>query len=162
VVAVAAVLTWPAARLLGPRAWHAFAAFAALLAVVTVAVLVATRPREGEGDESAQEAVEDDEDDDAAEVPEAVFLEVEDSIDLHSFPPRDIPKVLEDYLQLAHDEGFREVRVIHGRGIGVQRERVRKLLADHPLVVSFYDAPPERGGWGATVVHLREREREQQ
>ena len=86
---------------------------------------------------------------------EPVALPIEDSLDLHTFRPRDVASVVEDYLTEAAARGFREVRVIHGRGIGVQREIVRSALARHPLVESFGDAPPERGGWGATVVRLR-------
>ncbi len=62
-----------------------------------------------------------------------------------------------DYLDAAHARGFTEVRLIHGRGRGVQREIVRAVLARHPLVAGFADAPPERGGWGATLVRLRGR-----
>ncbi len=80
---------------------------------------------------------------------------IEDALDLHAFAPKDIPSVVAEYLDAAHRRGFTEVRVIHGRGIGVQRERVRSVLASHPLVVAFFDAPPERGGWGATVVRLK-------
>ena len=65
--------------------------------------------------------------------------------------------MVEEYLGEAAARGFREVRVIHGRGIGVQREIVRSVLQRHPLVESFADAPPDRGGWGATLVHLRPR-----
>jgi dsDNA-specific endonuclease/ATPase MutS2 len=83
-----------------------------------------------------------------------VELPVEDFIDLHPFPPRDIPDVVIDYLDAAHAKGFREVRLIHGRGVGVQRERVRSTLSKHPLVESFSDAPADRGGWGATVATL--------
>ncbi len=86
-------------------------------------------------------------------------LPVEDSIDLHSFPPRDVVRVVEDYLDAAYDKGFREVRLIHGRGIGVQRERVRSLLSKHEKVVEFHDAPPDSGGWGATVVHFESNQR---
>ena len=63
--------------------------------------------------------------------------------------------VVAEYLDAAHARGFREVRLIHGRGIGVQRAIVRSLLATHPLVLAFADAPPERGGRGATIVTLR-------
>ena len=84
-----------------------------------------------------------------------IELPIEDSLDLHSFLPRDVPSVVEEYLQAALARGFREVRLIHGRGIGVQRAIVQSLLADHPLVASFADAPEERGGKGATVVRLR-------
>jgi dsDNA-specific endonuclease/ATPase MutS2 len=65
--------------------------------------------------------------------------------------------VVADYLEAAHARGFREVRLIHGRGRGVQRRIVQSLLGRHPLVAGFADAPAERGGWGATVVTLRER-----
>jgi len=91
----------------------------------------------------------DDEGDDALD---SVALPIEDSLDLHTFAPRDVPSVVEEYVTEAAARGFREVRVIHGRGIGVQREIVRSVLSRHPLVASFADAPPERGGWGATVV----------
>ena len=87
-------------------------------------------------------------DDDPVRVP------IEDSLDLHSFLPRDIPSVVEEYLQAAHARGFSEVRLIHGRGIGVQRRIVQSLLSNHPLVAAFADAPEDRGGRGATVVRL--------
>lgn len=63
--------------------------------------------------------------------------------------------MVDEYLRAAHARGFREVRLIHGRGIGVQRRIVQSLLRDHPLVTAFADAPEERGGRGATVVRLR-------
>jgi len=66
-----------------------------------------------------------------------------------------VPTVVDDYLRAAQARGFREVRLIHGRGVGVQRAIVQSLLREHPLVAAFADAPPERGGWGATVVTLR-------
>jgi DNA-nicking Smr family endonuclease len=87
--------------------------------------------------------------------PEPVSLPIEDSLDLHAFAPKDVRPVVEEYLREAAARGFREVRLIHGRGIGVQRKSVQGLLAGHPLVERFFDAPPERGGWGATVVVLR-------
>ena len=80
---------------------------------------------------------------------------IEDALDLHAFTPRDIPSVVDEYLREAHARGFAEVRLIHGRGIGVQRAIVQSLLAAHPLVAGYADAPAERGGWGATVVRLR-------
>jgi DNA-nicking Smr family endonuclease len=86
---------------------------------------------------------------------EPVSLPIEDSLDLHSFVPKDVRPVVDEYLKEAASRGFREVRLIHGRGIGAQRESVRGLLAGHPLVERFFDAPPERGGWGATVVVLK-------
>jgi len=86
---------------------------------------------------------------------DVVVLEIEDSIDLHTFQPRDIPSVVESYLEAAAEKGFSEVRVIHGRGKGVQRARVQEVLSHSPLVESFRDAPAARGGWGATVVRLK-------
>jgi DNA-nicking Smr family endonuclease len=86
---------------------------------------------------------------------EPVVLPIEDRLDLHAFAPADIPSVVGEYLEAAHQRGFREVRLIHGRGKGIQRAVVRAVLATHPRVAAFSDAPPERGGWGATVVALR-------
>jgi DNA-nicking Smr family endonuclease len=86
---------------------------------------------------------------------EPLALPVEDSLDLHSFRPADVPSVVDEYLREAQARGFAEVRLIHGRGIGVQRTIVQSLLGRHPLVAGFADAPPERGGWGATLVRLR-------
>ncbi len=80
---------------------------------------------------------------------------VEDSLDLHAFSPRDIVSVVEDYLEAAALKGHREVRLIHGKGTGVQRAAVRGVLSRHPLVAAFTDATPEAGGWGATRVILR-------
>ena len=99
--------------------------------------------------------LDDDEDDDAPfEMPEEIVLPVEDSIDLHTFRPRDVKDVVLNYIDEARAAGFTEVRVIHGRGIGVQREIVRKALERHPDVIDFGDAP-DRSGWGATVARLR-------
>ena len=85
----------------------------------------------------------------------AVRVPIGDSLDLHAFAPQDVPAVLADYLEECARRGFREVRLIHGRGTGTQRAIVRRLLATHPLVAEFADAPPDRGGWGATVAYLR-------
>jgi DNA-nicking Smr family endonuclease len=86
---------------------------------------------------------------------EPVNLPIEDSLDLHAFAPKDVRPVVDEYLKEAAARGFREVRLIHGRGIGVQRASVQALLAGHPQVERFFDAPPERGGWGATIVVLK-------
>jgi len=80
---------------------------------------------------------------------------VEDSLDLHPFSPRDVTSVVEEYLAAAAAKGFREVRLIHGKGTGFQRGAVRQVLDRHPLVASYADAPPGSGGWGATRVLLR-------
>ena len=90
-----------------------------------------------------------------ADPDEPVHLPIEDWLDLHSFLPQDVPSVVGEYLEAAHARGFREVRLIHGRGIGVQRRIVQSLLRDHPLVTAFTDAPEDRGGRGATLVRLR-------
>jgi DNA-nicking Smr family endonuclease len=84
-----------------------------------------------------------------------VELPITDVLDLHTFRPSDVKGVVSDWLDAAHEAGFRVVRVIHGKGIGVQREMVRKLLARDPRVEDFGDAPAEAGGWGATWVKLR-------
>ena len=86
---------------------------------------------------------------------EPVRIPITDVFDLHSVPPRDVKGVVEAYLEEVHKMGFRAVRIIHGRGIGVQREMVRAILAGTPFVADFSDAPGEAGGWGATVVTLR-------
>jgi len=86
-----------------------------------------------------------------------VELPIEDALDLHAFAPRDIPSVVEEYIEAAWKKGFREVRLIHGKGKGVQRELVREVLRNHMRVQSFSEAPPERGGWGATLVWLEDR-----
>ena len=80
---------------------------------------------------------------------------IEDSFDLHSFLPRDLASVVRDYLQEAKAAGFREVRLIHGKGIGARRAELRRLLAKREDVTDYFDAPPERGGSGATIVLLR-------
>jgi len=86
--------------------------------------------------------------------PEPVEIEVTDVFDLHTIPPRDVKLVVEEYLRLAHEKGFRAVRIIHGKGIGVQREMVRKILARTPFVLDWTDAPPGAGGLGATIARL--------
>ncbi len=85
-----------------------------------------------------------------------VAVPIEDALDLHAFAPRDIPAIVNDYLEECARRGFHEVRLIHGRGTGTQRAIVRSLLLRHPLALEFADAPPDRGGWGATLVRLRE------
>ena len=84
---------------------------------------------------------------------EPVAIPIEDSIDLHSFAPRDVVPVVDDYLQAAHEAGFREVRLIHGRGKGVQRADIQRLLREHRLVERYWDAPESH--LGATLVRLR-------
>jgi dsDNA-specific endonuclease/ATPase MutS2 len=86
--------------------------------------------------------------------PEPVTIEITDVIDLHTIQPRDVKRVVEEYLEQVHEAGFSSVRIIHGKGIGVQREIVRTVLAKTPFVETWTDAPPEAGGLGATIVRL--------
>lgn len=83
-----------------------------------------------------------------------VPIPIGDVFDLHSVPPRDAEAIVAEYLSEARRLGYRAVRIIHGRGIGVQRGMVRRVLSRTPFVTSFRDAPPEAGGWGATVATL--------
>ncbi len=89
-----------------------------------------------------------------------VVVPIEDALDLHPFAPREIPDVVASYLDAAAGAGYDEVRLIHGKGLGVQRERVRRLLARHPLVRGFREATPGQGGAGATIVQLARRPEE--
>ncbi|MEP6707293.1 MAG: Smr/MutS family protein [Pyrinomonadaceae bacterium] len=86
--------------------------------------------------------------------PEPVTIEIRDIIDLHTIPPQDVKRVVEEYLREAHKAGFRTVRIIHGKGIGVQREIVRTILTRTPFVEGCTDAPADAGGLGATIVKL--------
>jgi dsDNA-specific endonuclease/ATPase MutS2 len=95
-------------------------------------------------------------DDDLNPFPEPVEVEITDVFDLHTIPPRDVKPVVEEYLREARRLGFSVVRIIHGKGIGVQREMVRAILARTSFVVDWTDAPPEAGGLGATIVRLGE------
>ncbi|MGE0128215.1 MAG: Smr/MutS family protein [Blastocatellales bacterium] len=85
---------------------------------------------------------------------EPVVMEIRDVIDLHSIPPKQVKAVVEEYLIEARARRFQYVRIIHGKGAGVQREMVRKILDRTPFVVSYHDAPPETGGLGATIAEL--------
>jgi dsDNA-specific endonuclease/ATPase MutS2 len=86
---------------------------------------------------------------------EPVRIPIEDVLDLHTVPPRDVEAVVQEYLGEANRLGLKALRIIHGRGIGVQREAVRSILATTSFVLSYSDAPVEAGGWGATVVTLK-------
>jgi dsDNA-specific endonuclease/ATPase MutS2 len=101
--------------------------------------------------------IENQREDDFNPFPDTVVVEITDVIDLHSIPPKQIRAVVEDYIEEAYQRGFRFVRIIHGKGIGVQRETVRAVLARKPFVLDFKDAPPEAGGWGATIVTLADK-----
>lgn len=86
---------------------------------------------------------------------EPVRIPITDVFDLHTVQPKDVEAVVEAYLEEADRLGLKSLRIIHGRGIGVQRAIVRAVLARTPFVLSYRDAPPEAGGWGATLVTLR-------
>jgi hypothetical protein len=100
-------------------------------------------------------------DEDASEVdldnpfPEPIRLEITDVFDLHTIAPRDVERVVHEYLAEAQRAGFQSVRIIHGKGQGVQRRLVHSILARTPFVREWTDAPPQSGGWGATVAHLK-------
>ncbi len=134
--------------------------FVPLIYTGILAGLFATRFgrfRRQESDRPAKDSTEsepDGEEDDWVE-DEPVEMPIEQAIDLHTFRPREIPKVVEAYLEAAADAGFAEVLLIHGNGKGIQRERVQGILAAHPRVKRYEDAPPQRGGWGATLAWLR-------
>ncbi len=85
---------------------------------------------------------------------EPVKIPIEDVLDLHAFRPQDIPDLLEEYLTECSKAGIYSIRIIHGKGKGVQKRRVQGILKNNPMVMSFTDAPPEAGGWGATLVEL--------
>ena len=88
--------------------------------------------------------------------PEPVTIPITDVFDLHTIQPREVKVVVEEYLNEARRLGFPSVRIIHGKGIGVQREMVRAILGRTPFVIDWTDAPPEAGGLGATIVYLRD------
>ena len=92
--------------------------------------------------------------DDLNPFPEPVEIEITDVFDLHTIPPREVKAVVEEYLREARRKGFRVVRIIHGKGIGVQREMVRAILTRTSFVVDWADAPPDAGGLGATIVRF--------
>jgi dsDNA-specific endonuclease/ATPase MutS2 len=94
--------------------------------------------------------------DDYNPFPEPVVIEITDVFDLHTVPPKQVKAVVEEYLREAHAKGFRVVRIIHGKGIGVQREIVRNVLERLHFVLEWTDAAPDAGGLGATIARLRQ------
>ncbi len=92
--------------------------------------------------------------DDTTPFSEPVVIEITDVFDLHTIPPREVKAVVEEYLREAHALGFPVVRIIHGKGVGVQREIVRTILSRTPFVHDWTDAPPDAGGMGATIVQF--------
>jgi DNA-nicking Smr family endonuclease len=92
-----------------------------------------------------------------SELKDVIQIPIEDWIDLHTFSPKEIPSLLEDYLTECQKKGFTEVRIIHGKGKGVQRNIVHSFLKKSPLVESFRSASPEVGSWGATIAYLKKK-----
>jgi len=88
--------------------------------------------------------------------PEPVEIPITDSLDLHSFSPKDVRNVVEAYLEEARKKGFRLIRIIHGKGVGVQREIVRNVLSETHFVKAFKNAPEFSGSWGATIAELED------
>ncbi len=86
---------------------------------------------------------------------EPIQIPIEDVLDLHTFRPQDIADLLENYFDECIKAGIFSVRVIHGKGKGIQKRQVQRILRNNPTVKSFRDAPPEAGGWGATLVQLK-------
>ncbi|MDT4966743.1 MAG: hypothetical protein QOJ64_1480 [Acidobacteriota bacterium] len=89
--------------------------------------------------------------------PEPIVLEISDVFDVHTVPPRDAKLVVEAYLAEARAAGFNGVRIIHGKGKGIQRQMVHSILARTPFVDAWSDAPPQAGGIGATIVRFSRR-----
>ena len=84
-----------------------------------------------------------------------IKIPIDGILDLHNFSPKELPDLLTDYLSACLDKGLVQVRIIHGKGQGIQKARVRALLARNSLVSRFYDAPADAGGWGATIAELK-------
>ncbi|MFN8005598.1 MAG: Smr/MutS family protein [Terriglobia bacterium] len=84
-----------------------------------------------------------------------VSLPIEEFLDLHAFSPKEVSSLIEEYLFQCQAKGYSEVRLIHGKGTGTLRRKVRAQLARDPRVLTYGDAPTEAGGWGATLVHLK-------
>lgn len=95
--------------------------------------------------------------DDEARHDGAVRIPITGELDLHAFAPGDVASIVEEYVEACRERGVRRLRLVHGRGRGVQRAAVRRVLATLPGVAWYEDAPPEAGGWGATIAVLRDR-----
>ncbi len=113
-----------------------------------------SRDERGAGQENFDDTEDDGEIDPFNPFPEPIRLEILDVFDLHTIAPRDVKRVVVEYLAEARAAGYRSVRIIHGKGKGVQREIVRSVLAQTPFVADWTDAPPAAGSWGATIVRF--------
>lgn len=89
---------------------------------------------------------------------EALVLGLGETLDLHTFQPKDLPSLLDEFIRVSQRDGLLLVKIVHGKGTGALRRRVHGLLAHDPRVANFYNAPPKSGGWGATVVKLKARQ----
>ena len=89
------------------------------------------------------------------DAPEPVVVPIGGVLDLHTFNPNELPSLLTEYLTACRAEGILQARIIHGKGKGIQQARVHSLLRKNPAVRAYANAPPEAGGWGATVVELK-------
>jgi len=87
---------------------------------------------------------------------EPIVVEIRDVIDLHTFRPKDVPELLDDYIRACVEKNYSSLRIIHGKGQGFLKARVEGILKRHPLVASFQTAPAEAGGWGATIAILKQ------
>lgn len=87
-------------------------------------------------------------------IPETVVVPITDELDLHTFNPRELAELIPEYLRACREEGIFTLRIVHGKGRGILKQRVQAILKKDSGVLSFEDAPPEAGGWGATRVHL--------
>ena len=85
-----------------------------------------------------------------------IQIPIDGVLDLHTFAPKELKNLMADYIDACREAGIRDLRIIHGKGSGVLRRRVRELLEKDPRVANFEDAPPEAGGWGATCVRIGE------
>lgn len=110
------------------------------------------RVASGSGPEEPEHGAEDDDGEEIA--PDVVVVAITDELDLHTFLPRDIPSLIPEYLEECARLGFREVRIVHGKGRGVLRRAVHAALDRHPLVASYRQAGERAGSWGATLVVL--------
>jgi len=87
-----------------------------------------------------------------------VKIPIKDTLDLHTFKPKEMPELLIDYFSACIDADIYSVRIVHGKGRGILKRRVQGLLKKNPMVKSFSNATPEAGGWGATLVELKRKQ----
>lgn len=128
-----------------------------ILLVIAVVVVVWLAPLVHQAGAADDEEVGSDESEEPFEPPKAVELPIEGSLDLHTFSPKEVGRLVPEWLDVCHSRGMTEVRVIHGKGKGVLRRQVHKILDGHPAVDGYELAGHGRGSWGATIVRLKPR-----